>query len=209
MPERVDIGVGASTLSFEATSDPSLDPNRPLWRLQQLMRRAEASLAARLAHGGDLVLADGPLTFSDPTQAPVVGLVKRFVRHYLAPPQEALLAALGVGDRTPLFALGEPGGPVERYAWYARLAGFQRHWHDHAGVVRCEVSANVGIEAALGLAGRVSGMLPAYAGKPTDPRTPQNLTVVAGLEGWLRHRMGAQAMVRRALVAWLAGREDT
>ena len=45
---------------------------------------------------------------------------------------------------------------------------------------------------------------PGYAGRPSDPRTPQNLAPVAGLESWLRHRMGDHAMVRRSLLAWLA-----
>ena len=50
----------------------------------------------------------------------------------------------------------------------------------------------------------VTNLLPGYAGRPSDPRTPQNLAPVAGLESWLRHRMGDHAMVRRSLLAWLA-----
>ena len=30
---------------------------------------------------------------------------------------------------------------------------------------------------------------------------------VAGLEAWLRHRMGNRAMIRRSLLVWLAQRE--
>ena len=57
------------------------------------------------------------------------------------------------------------------------------------------------------LADRVTALLPRYAGRPSDPRTPQNLAPVAGLETWLRHRMGDRAMVRRALLAWLVAEE--
>jgi hypothetical protein len=67
----------------------------------------------------------------------------------------------------------------------------------------------VGLPASLQLADRVSAFLPDYAGRPADPRTPQNLAPVAGLESWLRHRMGDRAMIRRALVAWLAAEGGT
>ena len=53
----------------------------------------------------------------------------------------------------------------------------------------------------------MSALLPFFAGRGTDARTPQNLIPVAALEGWLRHRMGNHAIVRRALVAELAGQE--
>ena len=61
------------------------------------------------------------------------------------------------------------------------------------------------LDGARGLADRTTALLPAYAGRPTDPRAPQNLAPVAGLEGWLRHRMGDHRMIRRSLLAWLAG----
>jgi hypothetical protein len=47
-------------------------------------------------------------------------------------------------------------------------------------------------------------LLPSFAGRASDPRTPQNLTPVAGLEAWLRHRMGHPGIVRRALLTWLS-----
>jgi uncharacterized protein len=80
-------------------------------------------------------------------------------------------------------------------------------WHDHAGIVRCEVRAGMRLDGAEVLADRVTALLPGYAGRPTDPRAPQNLAPVAGLEAWLRHRMGNRAMIRRSLLGWLAQRE--
>ena len=71
------------------------------------------------------------------------------------------------------------------YSWYTRLADAGPPWHDHAGIVRCEVRAGVRLDGARGLADRTTALLPAYAGRPTDPRAPQNLAPVAGLEGWL------------------------
>ncbi len=204
-PDPVELDVGGQRLAFEPASEPGSDPNRPLWRLQQLMRRAEGSLAARAAaEGGTVVLADGRLGFTDPTASPVVGVVKRFARAYLEREQDELLPRLGPGERTPLFGLGEEGGEAfDRYAWYTRLVPVRAPWHGYAGMVRCEVRAGVGLDEAVALADRVSAMLPAFAARRTDPRYPQNLAPVGGLEGWLRHRMGHQGLIRRALTALL------
>jgi hypothetical protein len=205
VPDRVELPCGAGRLGFEAATDPSEEPDRPLLRLQDLMREAEAALAARVAGGGtELVLVDGPLSLRDPTRAPVVGVVKRFARRYLEAEQEQLLSRLGAGERTPVFGLELPGQAVERYAWYLRLVPLRPPWHDHAGVVRCEVPAGIGIDQAVRLADLVTATLPRFAGRPTDPRAPQNLAPVGGLEAWLRHRMGHPAIVRRAVLDYLS-----
>jgi hypothetical protein len=209
LPGRVGVSIGRASVTFQPATDPGTDPDRPLWRLQQLMREEEGNLAARAADdSGSIVLVDGPLTFRDPTRAPVVGVVKRYSRQYLQPEQEALLARLRAGQRTPLFALGDDQQPVQRFAWYTRLSDHRPPWHDHAGVVRCEVRAAVGLEEAVRLADSVSVILPAYGGHPGDPRSPQNLAPVAALEVWLRHRMGDHAILRRALIEWLAERSE-
>jgi hypothetical protein len=208
-PQPTTVACGASHFDFEPAVEPGVDPNRPLVRLQELMRQEEANLAARLVHGGaPLVLVDGPLRLGDKTGVLAVGVIKRFVRRYLDAEHEALLGRLGAGQRTPVFALQDQEGDVRGYSWYARLAELRRPWHDHAGIVRCEVRVGPGLDAAVRLADQVSALLPGYAGRPSDPRAPQNLAPVAGLEGWLRHRMGDRAMIRRALVAWLATREE-
>lgn len=202
--EVVEVPAGHDRLTYEPGSEASTDPDAPLFGLQKAMRHAEARLAARIAAlGAGLVLVDGRLGFLDPTASPVVGVVKRFVRAYLDPEHDALLARLAPGERTPLFGLAYEGGPLERYAWYSRLVPSRPTWHDHAGLVRCEVRAGVGVDGAQGLADRVSALLPAFAGRPSDPRYPQNLVPVGGLEGRLRHRMGHRGLIRRALLAWL------
>jgi hypothetical protein len=207
MPERAELRAGAASLVFEPTTDPGSDPNRPLVRLQELMRAEEDALAARLLlRGVGLVIVDGPLRLgSEPGDAPIVGVIKRFVRRYLEQEHESLLGRLRPGERTPLFGLMDQQADLRGYSWYTRLTNMPPPWHDHAGIVRCEVRAGVRLDGALALAERVTAMLPAYAGRPSDPRTPQNLAPVAGLEGWLRHRMGDHAMIRRSLLVWLAG----
>jgi hypothetical protein len=205
-PEGVDVDAPGGPLHFEPVTEPGSEPDRPLWRLQQLMRRAEAGIAAKVAAGaGELVLADGPLTFSDPTESPVVGVVKRFARAYLEPEQDALLPVLAPGQRTPLFGLGHADAPepLDRFAWYARLVPSRAHWHDHAGIVRCEVRSDLGLERSVEIADRVTALLPRFAGRPSDPRYPQNLSVVGRLEEWLRHRLGHPGIVRRSLIRHL------
>lgn len=200
----IEIEAGREVLRYEPASEPGTDPDAPLLGLQKRMQHAEAELAARIAGRGEgVVLVDGRLGFLDATAAPVVGVVKRFVRAYLDPEHDALLTRLGPGERTPLFGLVYEGQPLERYAWYARLVPRRPAWHDHAGLVRCEVRAGVGQEEARALADRVSATLPAFAGRPSDPRYPQNLVPVGGLEGRLQHRMGHRGLIRRALTAWL------
>ena len=202
--EPIEIDVGTMRIRYEARSEPGTDVNAPLEGLQKAMQAAEANLASRLAGEGDcLVIADGRLGFLDPTASPVVGLVKRFVRAYLEPEHDALLPRLAAGERTPLFGLVYEGQPLERYAWYTRLAPSRAGWHDHAGLARCEVRAGVGRDAAVAIADRVTGLLPRFAGRYSDPRFPQNLVPVAGLEAWLQHRMGHRSLVRRALTAWV------
>ncbi|MBI3647196.1 MAG: hypothetical protein HY240_00300 [Actinobacteria bacterium] len=206
--EPAEVTVGASFLVYEPKAEPGGDPNSPVEGLHTLMQAAEASLAARLAGDGDrLVLADGRLGFLGPTASPVVGVVKRFVRAYLEPEHDALLPRLAPGERTPLFGLVYEGQPLERYAWYTRLVPLRAPWHDHAGLVRCEVRAGVGPDQARAIADRVTALLPRFAGRPSDPRAPQNLAPVAALEAWLQHRMGHRGLVRRALTAWLVERE--
>jgi hypothetical protein len=205
-PGPVEVTVGVARLAYRPVSEPRPEPDRPLHRLQAEMQAAEVELAVSVAAaGGELVLADGRWESQRPTASPVVGVVKRWSRAYLLPEQEALVGALAPGERTPLFGLAEPDEPLGRYAWYARVAPLRPEWHDHAGVVRCEVGAGLGLAAAVAVADRVAGLLPRFAGRRGDPRAPQNLAPVGALEAWLQHRLGHRGLIRRALVARLAG----
>jgi hypothetical protein len=85
-----------------------------------------------------------------------------------------------------------------RYSWYLRLPGPTDHpW---ASVVRCEVPADLGTEAATNLADRVTLTLPRFASHGhKDPRAPQNLYPIGGLERALRRRLGDQGLLYRSL----------
>lgn len=203
-PEAATIPCGRNPVGYEPCSVDGADPDLPLRALQRLMREAEGRLAQGIARdAGCIVLADGRLTFFNPTAAPVVGVVKRFSKHYLPPENEAVLAVLAPAERTPLFVLAKPGDDVARYCWYTRLQPLRGPWHDHAGIVRCEVGAQVGLDVARALADRVTAMLPRFAGRATDPRAPQNLMPVGALEQRLRRHMGDERLIRRALTIWL------
>ncbi|HXF36516.1 MAG TPA: hypothetical protein VNO17_04965 [Actinomycetota bacterium] len=205
-PAPVQVEVGGIRLAYRPVAEPRSEPDRPLHRLQAEMQAAEAELAVSVAAtGGELVLADGRWESQRPTASPVVGVVKRWSRAYLLPEQEALVGQLAAGERTPLFGLAEPDEPLGRYAWYARVAPLRPEWHEHAGVVRCEVRAGLGLATAVAVADRVAALLPRFAGRRGDPRWPQNLAPVGALEAWLQHRLGHRGLIRRALVALLAG----
>ncbi len=203
-----DVAVGRGRVRFDPASAGGTDPNAALQRLQDLMREEERYLASRLVlAGAGLVLLDGPLRLGQEPEVPAVGVVKRFARRYLEPEQEALLGALGPGERTPVFGLLDQQGRLRGFSWYTRIAVLRGPWHDHAGIARCEVRASLGDAAAFDLADRVTALLPRFAGRAWDPRTPQNLVPVGGLESWLRHRMGDRAMIRRALLNRLSAPE--
>jgi uncharacterized protein len=124
------------------------------------------------------------------------------VTQYLDGDCAALLPRLAPGQRTPIFALGN--SVLDRYAWYLRLIPSQDNWHELAGLVRCEVRMELGLDTAVEVADRVACRLPEFAGRPgVDPRAPQNLTPVGALESRLKHRMGSATYVRRALMVKL------
>jgi hypothetical protein len=159
------------------------------------MGAAEVATAERARRGGDdLVIIDGPLRGRQHLPR-TVGFVKTHHVSYLPADLEQTVASLTAGTRTPVFALRSSWS---RFTWYSRLPGPPGGpW---AGVVRCEASADIPPEAAIALADRVTALLPRYASLPhKDPRAPQNLFPIAGLERHLRHRLGDPAVVYRAL----------
>lgn len=162
-------------------------------RLQEEMGSLEQLVAVRAA-AADLLVTDGPLR-QLVTAPHAIGYVKTHHRAYLPPELVAVVAALRAGERTPLFRKLRPWS---RYSWYLRLPGPPGHpW---SGVVRAEASGELAPGRAVGLADLASATLPRFASRAhKDPRAPQNLFPIAGLERRLRHQLGDARVLLRAL----------
>ncbi len=176
-------------------------PNpKDLWlALQERMARREvdaAEAARRECPDPDdaLVVVDGPLSGRQHVDG-TVGMVKTHEVAYLPPELHRLVGTLGAGERTPIFTIGSQWS---RHSWYLRLpGGADAPW---AGVVRVECSTEVAVPAACALADTVGVTLGRYASEPyKDPRAPQNLYPIGGLERELRRRLGDARLMFRAL----------
>jgi len=163
--------------------------------LQARMRALELDVAADVAADGGLVVLDGPIRRRLPGRA--VGYVKTQHVDYLSEALRPTVAALGVGERTPLFVLSTE--IFKHWSWYLRLADVGSHpWE---AVVRCETPVDgIDLPAAQALADEVTALLPRFASSPhRDVRAPQNLYPIGALERHLRHRLGDAALVSRHL----------
>lgn len=170
------------------------DAPEQLWlAIQQRMGELEATIAASV--DAELVVVDGPLKGGQ-SLSNAVGYIKTHHVSYLPPGVVGVVARLQPGQRTPLFlTLGRWG----RFSWYLRLPG-SGAGHPWSGVVRCETSADHETGAAISLADQVSAALPRFAShEHKDPRAPQNLYPIAGLERDLRRRLGDPALLYRSL----------
>ena len=190
------------TLRYRSESVPTSDPAALTTVMQTRMRQAEGELGRELARRGHLVIADGPIHPLEP--ASVVGYIKSQRAAYLPPEKVPCVAALGPGERTPLFVFSS-GGSFARYSWYTRLEDIE-HGHTWSGVARCECTGAFALEDASRLADETTFLLPRFASAAhIEARAPQNLVPVAALERHLRRLLGDQALVYRALCAAVAG----
>ena len=164
-----------------------------LWLgIQQRMGELEGRVAAEQRERG-LVIVDGPLSHHQ-GMPDAVGYIKTQHVHYLPPDLRTVMLGLPVGRRTPLFLVT---GVRSFYSWYLRLATAPGPL---GGLVRCEVAADRTSSEAARIADRVTAVLPRFAShEHKDPRAPQNLYPIGGLERSLRRRLGDQQLLFRAL----------
>jgi hypothetical protein len=190
----------AVTATLDTTCGPYLpapvagdDLTALMLALQRRMGELEARVATAHAGPGRRVVVDGPLR--QPVIPGAVGYVKTHHVSYLPPTVREVVARLGAGERTPLFLIG---GAWPRWSWYLRVGAADGHpW---AGIVRCEIDAGEAVQAAAAQASEVSAVLPPFASAAhKDPRAPQNLYPIGGLERDLRHRLGDPQIMLRAL----------
>lgn len=184
-------------LDYRPLPHPAVTTDLLFRAVHEQMRRLEADLAVAAADAGHLVFADGPLAKMAPGRRKVIGLIKSHSVRYLQPDEESVLGELRCGERTPIFSFG---AQRPRYSWYVRLCDRRPSGHAWEGLVRCEIPAAFDVKEAIGLANASTALLPRYASEPYwDPRAPQNLVPVAGLEKRLRHLLGEQELVVRLI----------
>jgi hypothetical protein len=154
----------------------------------------EISSIARDGGGADLLVVDGPLR--NRRQLPrTIGYVKTQQKQYLPAALTAVVTGLAPGQRTPVFHLGTVWGG---WSWYLRLPGASgAPW---SGIVRVECSPDLTPDQAIELAEISGATLPRFASSAyKDPRAPQNLVPIAGLERRLRGLLGDARVLHRAL----------
>jgi hypothetical protein len=144
--------------------------------------------------GADLLVVDGPLR--NRRHLPrTIGYIKTQQKQYLPAALSAVVTSLEPGRRTPVFHLGTVWGG---WSWYLRLPGGSgAPW---SGIVRVECSPDLTPEEAIELAEISAATLPRFASSAyKDPRAPQNLVPIAGLERRLRGLLGDARVLHRAL----------
>jgi hypothetical protein len=188
--------ISSSCGRFVANPTTNARPETLNTKINTCMTEVEARIAERTRRcGSELIVLDGPLRESTKELRDAVGVVKSHDVKYLPTALDRVVGDLLAGERTPVFALNTR---FPKFSWYLRLPGPKGGpW---AGIVRCEASAALRADAAILLADRVAATLPRFASEPhKDPRAPQNLYPIGGLERQLRHRLGDAAVVYRAL----------
>jgi hypothetical protein len=163
------------------------------------VRRRDLELASIQKHlpSTPLVIADGRLIDLSHGPNQLAGIAKTLHQLYVAGEQRALIPRLAAGERTPVFLIKDSWG--SRLSWFLRLPYTRPIHHSYAGIVRIEVPQD-DPASAIEVADMLSHNLPRFASRPEhDPRAPQNLLPVGALEKRLRHELGDQAFIRRAI----------
>ncbi len=178
--------------TYEVMSTRGSTPEELWLGIQERMGDLEGEVASRHADAA-LVVVDGPLSHRRHVPG-AVGYVKTQHVQYLPDELRATLTGLRVGCRTPLFLTTTSWS---RFSWYLRLANGTG---PAGGLVRCEVKADMPVNEAARVADLVSATLPRFASaRHKDPRAPQNLYPIGGLERELRRRLGDRDLAMRAL----------
>lgn len=187
--------------TYEAATLATEEAESSRQELQRRLRDLEVSVV-KAVPSADLVIVDGHLRGREDVPG-VVGYIKSHQASYLPEEVRGVVARLAPGERTPLFVLQSSWS---RFAWYLRL-GVEpsgvgaRSGHPWVGVVRCELASSLTLQDALARANLVSVTLPRFSSVPyKDPRAPQNLYPIGGLERKLWHLLGDREIVRRDLI---------
>jgi hypothetical protein len=177
-----------------ATTDPTKLSQTVQGPLTELEVRVSTDVRQADQSDDDLLIVDGPLRRRRNLPR-TLGYVKTQQGRYLSAQLSAVVTALEPGQRCPVFRVGTAWGG---YSWYLRLPGPSgAPW---AGIVRIECSTELSPAEAIALADLSLVTLPRFASTSyKDPRAPQNLIPIAGLERRLRSLLGDGRLLHRAL----------
>lgn len=192
-PDAVSIGVPPAR--YDPCHVTRGEPSDLVLGIQGQLRTLEVRVATAVARAEELLIVDGPLRGR--AHLPnALGYVKTHHTQYLPDRLTAVVVGLHPGQRSPIFRLGTSW---HRYTWYLRLPGpAGAAW---AGIVRLEAAAELPITTVVELADMSAVTLPRFASTPyKDPRAPQNLVPIAGLEKRLRALLGDARVLHRTLV---------
>jgi len=187
---KVDFG------PYEFQGAGSTEPSDLIAAVQMEMTELESKVASGMVMEAELAVLDGPLRGR--TRLPnSVGYIKSHHRAYLPASLNKVIEQLAPGQRTPVFHLLSGWS---RYSWYLRLPGSSsRGW---AGVARIEAADDLGEDAVVALADATAAALPPLGSAAhKDPRAPQNLTPIAGLERRLKRKLGDARLLLRSVRA--------
>jgi len=196
--EAVGITTGRASYPARLAAGPALDQLSLALQQKLTSTEVQLALAYRVENpaADDLLVIDGPLRGRTHLDR-AVGYIKTHHASYLPPEQAAVVSALRPGQRTPAFTMGTSWRRTSWYLQLPRTSGVP--W---SGIVRLECSADLPVPEVARLAGLTARLLPPLASVPhKDPRAPQNLVPIGGLERELRHRLGDQQILYRALRA--------
>ncbi len=205
---------------YRPIQTPRSDPASLRAKVTEQMRRLEARLANELTddplsgqspdgpvhRAGGLVIVDGQIfPGEEPYKAPgqLLGYTKTQAATYLGPGEQALLHTLQPHQRTPIFSI--PGyalrRPLDVFSWYVRLPLEPSvPFYGGAALLRVETPTPEPAEASK-LADFSVSLFCTLASSPArDPRAPQNLIPIGGLEQWLGRHLGHGEVIRRRIV---------
>ncbi|MFI6073150.1 hypothetical protein ACIA5C_16320 [Actinoplanes sp. NPDC051343] len=193
-PSAADVQAGSVRYEVHRVSGTGEASKLPA-AVQGPLTALEIDISSMAREGGaDLLVVDGPLR--NRRQLPrTIGYVKTQQKQYLPAALTAVVTSLKPAQRTPVFHLGTVWGG---WSWYLRLPGASgAPW---SGIVRVECSPDLTPAEAVELADISAATLPRFASSAyKDPRAPQNLVPIAGLERRLRGLLGDARVLHRAL----------
>ncbi|MEV6849727.1 hypothetical protein [Actinoplanes sp. NPDC051411] len=196
-PSASDVQAGSVRYEVHRVSGTGEASKLPA-AVQPSLTELEIDISADARDSGsdsaDLLVVDGPLR-NRRHLLRTIGYVKTQQKQYLPAGLTPVVTSLKPGQRTPVFHIGTVWGG---FSWYLRLPGASgAPW---SGIVRVECSPDLTPAEAVELADISSATLPRFASSAyKDPRAPQNLVPIAGLERRLRGMLGDARVLHRAL----------